>query len=129
MEPLRQAVAGEKEVKSTDRVQWMAGQKMECEQALATIESLLNGLYRLLPQDMPNLMAAQMVLSLDNVDALDAASAGTGRLSTARWPYPPSPVPSPCDDSKAHSHPISKGASNSFKPSYLLRISRFLRRA
>jgi hypothetical protein len=50
------------------RAKWIANELQASRKALAEIESLLEGLYRLLPPRSPNLYAAQLAISLEDHD-------------------------------------------------------------
>src|ERR1051326_9017374 len=50
------------------RAKWVANELQISRKALAEIESLLEGLYRLLPPRSPNLSAAQVAISLEDHD-------------------------------------------------------------
>ncbi|KAH8674643.1 hypothetical protein BGZ60DRAFT_404447 [Tricladium varicosporioides] len=65
LEPLRNIASGGSKFTRLEQLQWLSGQKESSQNRLTEIESLIAGLYRLLPPRIPNVEAAQVVISFE----------------------------------------------------------------
>lgn len=68
LDALREFAETGKTPEGWQRAKWVANELHTSSKALAEIESLLEGLYRLLPPRSPNLDAAQLAISLEDSD-------------------------------------------------------------
>lgn len=76
LEPLRVASSAKGPAAVLERLGWANGKAPESERALEHLESLLAGLYRLLPPRTPNTDASQVILSMEDLDQGASESEG-----------------------------------------------------
>jgi hypothetical protein len=66
LQPLQDFAQGKTTLKPAERIRWFSGQKNDSAQILTEVDSLLAGLYRLLPLRGPDAEATQMIVILDS---------------------------------------------------------------
>ncbi|KAN0074896.1 hypothetical protein V8E54_007507 [Elaphomyces granulatus] len=65
LQPLQDYAQGKSKLTPAERIRWFSGQMDESSRILVEVDSLLAGLYRLLPPRNPNIEAIQMITILD----------------------------------------------------------------